>query len=85
MTVAAAGYPGERRRARKRQVVSGNRDVVFHVAFTTLRSVEKQRARQADDRAFASGEKQAVQLNRQNSHFAGLGARIDYSLARRRY
>jgi hypothetical protein len=46
---------------------------------------EKQRAREADERALASGEKSAEQLRWENGHFARLGARVDYDGARRRY
>ena len=37
----------------------------------------KRLAREADDRAFASGEKSAEQLNRENDHFGRLRIRID--------
>jgi hypothetical protein len=46
------------------------------------RAEEKQRSRDRDERALASGEKSAEQLRRENGRIALLRVRIDYSGAK---
>jgi hypothetical protein len=49
-------------------------------------SLERKRlAREADDRAFASGEKSAAQLNRENDRFGHFSVVVDYRSAKRQY
>ncbi|HEX2568427.1 MAG TPA: hypothetical protein VH877_02635 [Polyangia bacterium] len=46
------------------------------------RAEEKQRSRERDERALASGEKSAEQLRRENGRIALLRVRIDYAGAK---
>jgi hypothetical protein len=47
------------------------------------RALEKQLAREADERDLASGKKSREQLRRENAHFAGLRVRVDFKAAKR--
>lgn len=45
----------------------------------------KQSARDEDDRAFASGEKSAAQLNRENGPFGSRKAHVDFKSAKKEW